>query len=149
MNRKILLLAAILLLLTHQSFSQSDSNTTFLTVEDINFKSLKEFESLKIIDEQGNIMILTYEEINNLFENTSLESEIFITEGSKLSMGFDSEKGGIGIVFESGKLKFTFVENGKKTTVGVFKGSQFAVQKISDNQYTLMLNETVKLSPPD
>ena len=97
---------------------------------------------LKMIDDEGANSSFYMKNIDKWFENAMLK-QVIEPSGIKIIGN------GQNIIHDKeSKLLFEFNVNENIYRIGIGTGSKFVVRKSIDKKYTLLPEETVKLSPP-
>jgi hypothetical protein len=121
----------------------ANSQQIVLTIEKIVMSNLSRIGEIHFIDEKGDKFVFLFAKVDEWFENATL-ADIASPQGFSVTID------GIGNywIADGTKLGFEFKVGETIYPIGVWNGSKLMVQKMSDDKYILLPEESAKLSPP-
>ena len=145
MKRKIFITALVSwCLLPFWGYAQeSDDQSIILTIKKIVMSSPNRIAEIYLIDENENKIVFLFANASEWFVNATLES-IYSPEDVRVSVGVDDNF----LLYDKTKLVFEFKVGETIYPIGVWNDSKLVVQKVSDEKYILLPEESVKFSPP-
>jgi hypothetical protein len=105
-------------------------------------------QELKVVDEKENAVSLLFNNRDKWFENAIVIQSVMIPEGTHFGYNpGNNDSGGYFFLNENEILQFEFKVNDNIYPVRIGVGSKFVVQESTVGKYTLLPEETAKLSP--